>query len=212
MLLHRGTAVHKSTILELLSPEIDKKRAMTQLYTVIYQIRQCLQGMKLDVRIVNASIQESYILQLGDHVTVDSEDWEKRLVEARESDSSSREMLGPVLGEYEADYLQDHDYVWAEIEKERLRGLWLQHARVFGDHLMEQERLEEALSLYERVQAMDPYHEAEMLIVLELFDRLGHYDKVISYYDRLHKLFWEELELSLPASITKWFQQWKLAH
>ncbi|MBH5320655.1 response regulator [Paenibacillus sp. GSMTC-2017] len=212
LLHHRGIAIHKSTIMELLSPEVDKKRAMTQLYTAIYHIRQCLLAMKMDVRIVNASIQESYMLEIGEGVTVDVEDWEKGLLEAKEREPLQYDKLGQLLNEYEADYLHDHDYVWAENERERFRQLWLHHARFFGQHLLKEKRLEEALLLYERIQAKEPFHEDEMLIVLVLLDKLGHYDKVVLYYDQIKASFWEELALSVPEHIQKWFKSWKQKH
>lgn len=42
LLHYRGQFVPKYKIINMFSPELDKKRAMTQLYTVIYQIRRCL--------------------------------------------------------------------------------------------------------------------------------------------------------------------------
>lgn len=209
LLQRRDETVHKSTILELLSPELDKKRAMTQLYTAIYQIRQCLQSTGLDIAIHNVSIQESYILRLSEGVTVESEIWERELQLARESMPARYDRIGELLAEYDGSYLRDHDYVWAESERERLRQLWMSHARQLAVYLEEQRRDEEALKLYERLQELDPYHEAEGLAVLKLHDRLGHYDKVLSYYEHLEKLFVDELGLPLPTTIHAWLDDWR---
>lgn len=209
LLMRRGEAVHKSSIMELLSPELDKKRAMTQLYTVIYQIRQCLQAMDLDVTISNVSIQESYILRIGDNVTVESERWEKELQQARDGSPVPYDRIGELLDEYDGGYLRDHDYVWAEQERERLRQLWLGQARQVAAFLEEKERYEEALKLLERIQELDPFHEAEGLAVMRLYDRLGHYDKLLSYYERLEGAFREELDLPVPAELSRWLEQWR---
>lgn len=209
LLMRRGEAVHKSTILDLMLPELDKKRAMTQLYTVIYQIRQCLQALDLDVTISNVSIQESYILRLGENVTVETEQWERKITQARENLPAGYEAIAELLSEHDGGYLRDHDYLWAEQERERVRQLWLGQARLLAGYLEEQGRLEEQLRLLERIQTLDPFHEAEGLAVLTIHDRLGQYDRVLSYYNYLEAVFREELDLPIPASLAAWMEQWR---
>ncbi|MHA7967334.1 response regulator [Paenibacillus sp. CAU 1782] len=209
LLMRRGEAVHKSTILDLMLPELDKKRAMTQLYTVIYQIRQCLQALDLDVTISNVSIQESYILRLGENVTVESEQWERKITQARENLPAGYEAIAELLQEYDGGYLRDHDYLWAEHERERVRQLWLGQARQLASYLEEQRRMEEVLRLLEKIQETDPFHEAEGQAVLTLYDRLGQYDRVLSYYNYLESAFREELDLPIPAGLAAWMEQWR---
>lgn len=209
LLMRRGEAVHKSTILDLMLPELDKKRAMTQLYTVIYQIRQCLQALDLDITISNVSIQESYILRLGESVTVETEEWERKIEQARENLPAGYDTIAELLAEHDGGYLRDHDYLWAEHERERIRQLWLGQARLLASHLKEQGRLEEQLRLLERIQGLDPFHEAEGLAILTLYDRLGQYDKVLSYYNYLETVFREELDLPIPAGVAAWMEQWR---
>lgn len=208
-LLHRrGEVVHKSAIMELLMPELDQKRATTQLYTVIYQIRQCLRQMGMNITISNASIQEGYMLHLGDAV-VDCEEWERKLEALKGDIASNAGELGKLLEQYEGDYLEDHDYLWAEFERERLRQLWLQHARQLTAYLLEKGDPRQALGIVERLQAMDPYHEEEALRLLMLYDRIGQYDKVFAHYDKIDQIFRQELGLSVPAAVEDWFNGWK---
>lgn len=52
---------------------------------------------------------------------------------------------------YEGDYFQEHSYGWAENERERLRKLWCQHARLFARFYEKAGMLNEAIAMYERI-------------------------------------------------------------
>ncbi|MFD0590695.1 response regulator [Paenibacillus sp. GCM10027627] len=208
-LLHRrGEVVLKSTIMEMLAPGLESKRAMTQLYTVIYQVRQCIRQSGMEITIHNAGIQEGYILQLG-NVKFDAEQWESDLLTWGRRYPEGAAELERVLELYEGDYFQDCDYIWAEQERERLRQLWLQHGRKLAARYLEQNRLGQALRMYERIHRMDPYHEEEGVILLQLYDQLGHSDKVASHYGQLRHIFEKELGLSIPAETEKWYWSWR---
>ncbi|WP_141506441.1 response regulator [Paenibacillus luteus] len=208
LLHHRGQIVHKSTLLELFFPEMDMKRAMTQLYTAIYQIRQCIQKSNLSIVIQNTSIQEGYILEIG-QVALDTERWERELENLMGPVDEHYDRAIQLLGEYEGHYLQDHGYIWAEHESERLRQLWLSLARQVAAYDLErQDKWSEALQLYERIQTIDPYNETEGLLVMKLYDELGHFDKVTAYYERLLLTLENELGLVVPKPIEDWYDQW----
>lgn len=209
LLHHRGQIVHKSILLDLFFPEMDMKRAMTQLYTAIYQIRQCLQKMNMIIAIHNSSIQEGYILDMG-QVVLDMERWEQGMVKLSGSISEDQDQALRLLGEYEGDYLQDYGYLWAEYERERLRQLWLSLARMLAAYYLERgDRTSDALQLYERIQTMDPYQEEEGLIVMRLYDELGCYDKVTFHYERLLQTIESDLGLTVPLQVTEWYKQWQ---
>lgn len=208
LLHHRKQLVHKSTLLELFFSDMDMKRAMTQLYTAIYQIRQCLQKMHMEIVIQNSSIHEGYILDIG-QVVLDTERWEQELEKLGGPASRHRDQVWQLLEEYEGDYLQDYGYVWAEHERERLRQIWLNNARQLAQHNMESgESRPNALLLYERIQTADPYNEEEGLILMKLYDELGHYDKVAGHYERLNQTLSKELGVDISFQLREWYEQW----
>jgi two-component SAPR family response regulator len=209
LLMRREATVHKSTLLELFFPELDKKSAMTRLYTTIYQIRQCMQSMNLEIGIQNVSMQEGYILHIGDNVTIDTESWERELLVAANRQPVDYDRIGELLHEYDGEFLRDHDYDWAESERLRLGVLWMSHARKLAARREEQRRDEEALKLYARLQEKDPYHEGDALSLLKLYDRLGQSDKVVTYGAVLETLFREELDMPLPSPISAWLEVWR---
>ncbi|WP_168123403.1 response regulator [Paenibacillus sp. HB172176] len=207
-LLHkRGEAVHKSALTELLLPDLEEKRALTQLYTYIYQIRQTLQKVGISVTIRSSSIQESYTLELGEDVVMEMDEWENDLVKAGRGGQATHGRMRDLLEAYRGDYLSDYDYVWAEGERERLRQLWMAYARRWIQHEWSREKHAEALPLLERLQAMDPYQEQECLALLQLYDKLGQFDKTIAHYGQIRSRFNEELGLPVPAAIDDWYKQ-----
>ncbi|WP_236588292.1 response regulator [Tumebacillus amylolyticus] len=208
-LLHRrGELVRKGTLMEVLWPELDEKRAMTQLYSTVYQIRKGLGKMEIDIQIKNSSIQEGYVLDAS-RVSIDTEEWERSLKQLSGSRFDMSEKLGQLLAFYEGDYLHDHMYVWAENERERLRKLWVQHARMLARHYIEADgRQAEAAELYERIQAVDPYDAEEGLTLLKLYDENGRTHKVKDCYHRITNAYTQELGLELPAPLVTWYAQW----
>jgi two-component SAPR family response regulator len=209
LLMRREATVHKSTLMELFFPELDKKSAMTRLYTTIYQIRQCIQSMNLAIAIQNVSMQEGYILHIGEGVTVETEAWERELQVAANRQPVDYDRIGELLRQYDGEFLRDHEYDWAESERVRLGALWMSHARRLAARREEQRREEEALMLYARLQEKDPYHEADALSLLKLYDLLGQFDKVVTYGARLEQMFREELDMPLPPSISDWLETWR---
>lgn len=209
-LLHnRGEIVRKSTLLDLLWPELDKKRAMTQLYTAIYIIRQCLQKMNVDMTIVNLSIQEGYVLDAG-QVSIETELWEREITQITDSLEESHPALDKVLERYEGDYLKDYDYIWAEPERERLRKLWLFHARRLSRFYSDKPGLRaKSIKLLEKIQAFDPYNEEEGVALLRLYDEAGEYDKVTASYRLLRDAYMVDLGIGMPKDAEQWFEAWK---
>jgi two-component system LytT family response regulator len=208
LLHYRGQIVHKSTLLEFFFPELDMKRAMTQLYTAVYQIRQCIQKMNMNIVIQNSSIQEGYILDLG-QVVLHTEQWEQELSKLSGPVSEYHERALRLLMEYEGDYLQDYGYVWAEHESERLRQQWLSVARELANYYLNSpDRGSDALLLYERMQIIDPYNDKEGLLVMKLYDERGYYDKVALCYERLQQTMEKELGMSVSHEVSEWYELW----
>lgn len=156
LLHHRGKTIQRSVLIELLWPGFEVARATQQLYTAIYHIRKTLKGIGLGtVSISGRGFEAGYRMDVGD-VRVDAEEWEKQL-----------NMLGPVDPEhlaeheevfrrFEGNYLGDYDYLWAEHERERLRLLWLGHARHLSEFYIKQGRLEKVIQIKGDVQHRIP--------------------------------------------------------
>lgn len=125
---HRGKWVSSNTLLELLWPDVEEDKGLTNLQTSIYRIRkmfdETIGGNYLHIKYLN----RGYILETS-QLRIDSEDWEQRLREAGELTSQSAAEHHKLLLSYEGDYFGKDNYVWAEIERQRLEAIWLLLAR-----------------------------------------------------------------------------------
>lgn len=207
-LLHRrGEFVPKHKIMNMFSPELDKKRAMTQLYTVVYQIRKCLKDSGIEVKIDNDSIQEGYCLRL-ENTYLDVEAWESLVNELDETDPHYYEKLEYCLAHYDGDYMEDYDYLWAESERERLRQLWVRHARQLFPYLYNEREWDKVLKLGDHFNQFSPYEFEYGIYMLEAYNQLGQYDKLKQYYEKQEQEMMDELDLPLPVEMIEWFEEW----
>lgn len=74
LIYYRNKTVSKQTLIDLLWPDFNLKRATTQLHTAIYQIRKTIKTSGMDLHIKFQD--EGYRLEFG-NVTLDIEEWEK---------------------------------------------------------------------------------------------------------------------------------------
>ncbi|MGF9826446.1 response regulator [Brevibacillus agri] len=125
LLHHRGTVVKKQVLLDQLWPDIDWKKGITQLYTTVYPIRKTLNEEGLAIQIVNCD--EGYLLEMNG-TRLDVSEWEAALDGAPELTGETVDGHLRLSQQYRGDYLADHHYRWAETERSRLRGKFLQHA------------------------------------------------------------------------------------
>lgn len=207
LLHHRGEFVPKYSIINMFSPELDKKRAMTQLYTVIYQIRKCVKEANLEIKIDNDSIQEGYCLRL-ENTIIDVEQWEKELNQLQPQDPQYYNKLEELLYQYEGDYMGNYDYLWAESERERLRQLWISNAKDFLQHLYAIKDWSRLLKLGDKMNSFSPYEFEYGIYMMEAYDQLGQYDKLKQFYEKQEQTMLEELDLPLPEDMIHWYEAW----
>lgn len=207
LLHHRGEFVPKYSIINMFSPELDKKRAMTQLYTVIYQIRKCVKEANLEIKIDNDSIQEGYCLRL-ENTIIDVEQWEMELNQLQPQDPQYYNKLEELLYQYEGDYMGNYDYLWAESERERLRQLWISNAKDFLQHLYAIKDWSRLLKLGDKMNAFSPYEFEYGIYMMEAYDQLGQYDKLKQFYEKQEQTMLEELDLPLPEDMIHWYEAW----
>lgn len=209
MLHHRGQLVRKDVLFELLWPDYDIPKATTHLYTTIYQVRQALKRIGVDIHIHSLSMKEGYVLDAA-RVRLDTEEWEQALKQLDGVTSDNIHAYQRLLEMYSGDYLSDCDYLWAEHERQRLRKLWIQHAYLLGEYYLEQEFLNESMMVYLRVQQQDPYEETCYLELMRVYDQLEDKAAVEEQYERL-VLVLNELDVTPSQKTIAWYDNWKLS-
>lgn len=206
LLHHRGRLVRKDELAQLLWPDFDLKRAYPQLYTTVYHIRKALEPHGDHLRLVSAS--DGYRLEL-DRVELDIERWERQLRELPPLSADTQARYAQLIEAYEGDYLEDHDYWWAEGERHRLSVRWLELglrlARWYADH----DSTDKALTLYHQLSERQPQEEELHLGLMQLYAAAGNRIAVERQYRVLCQLLEEELGEPPDPRTRGWYEGWR---
>ncbi|KWX74334.1 hypothetical protein AML91_16225 [Paenibacillus jilunlii] len=205
---NRNRFVSKDSLIELLWPDFNLKRASTHLYTTIYQIRQSLKQADIGLQISSASGGEGYTMETGS-LLVDSYEWEKGILTLGPIDAENCEKHQHLFYFYSGDYLNDYDYLWAESERQRLRTIWLHHAMRMAEFYAARGRIPEAVTVYQRVVQLQPYFEQGHLGLMKVYDSIGERSAIEEQYQYLADLLKRELDVDMPDNIKTWYEEWK---
>ncbi|MNO22123.1 Transcriptional regulatory protein YehT [compost metagenome] len=205
---NRNRFVSKDSLIELLWPDFNLKRASTHLYTTIYQIRQSLKQAEIELQINNASGGEGYTLETGS-LLIDCYEWEKGILTLGSINDENYENHQRLFYFYSGDYLNDYDYLWAESERQRLRTIWLHHAMGMAEFFTTRGSVPEAVTVYQRVVQLQPYFEQGHLGLMKVYDSIGERSAVEEQYHYLADLLNRELSVDLPDNIKIWYEGWK---
>jgi two-component SAPR family response regulator len=206
-LIHRrGQPVRKDVLLDLFWTDVEWKKGYAHLYTTVYQIRKTLDKLGVELQLTNC--EDGYLLEMND-VSLDVEEWEKRLRQAPPITKETLQEHLNLVELYQGDYLAEYDYLWAESERQRLRADWYHHASQVGSFLVETNEYAKAMAVYLRMQQITPHHEELFFCMMKLFDAIGDREAVEGQYSRLTQMLREELETSPQENVQKWYEQWK---
>lgn len=194
-LLHkRGVSVPKERLIDLLWPEMEEEKALTNLHTTVYQVRRLLKDRVLPCTL--SYVENSYRLD-AHNVEIDIDRWEAEVKEALQdprSDDARLQRLKRLAEAYDGDFLEQEGYLWAEDERQRLRLLWLEAARRAADMVEAADNTADAAALLVRIRDRFPYSEEFHLRLIRLYDRMGLQREADAEFERLVRMQ-EELGL-----------------
>jgi two-component system, LytTR family, response regulator len=200
--------IDREVITDLLWPDIDTSKAVQQLYTTIYNIRQTLKNSGMDgVSISSMGAEGGYVLKLG-NTLIDKEVWETQLLQSEALDENNISEHEQLLNMYKGDYFGGYGYLWAEYEKERLRRMWLSLARKISSFYIEHDSPDRAIQVNYRIQQCNPLEEESYFTLMKLFDSLGNRTGVREQYKILTSRLEQELGAAPDDQIITWFKQW----
>ncbi|MCJ8014643.1 response regulator [Paenibacillus sp. KQZ6P-2] len=206
LIYYRDKSVSKQTLMDLLWPDHDIKRATTQLHTAIYQIRKMIKTYELDIKIKYQD--EGYRLEWG-NVTLDAEVWETSLREAPSVTPATLEQHLSIMEKYTGDFLEEHRYMWAEPEQERIRLLWLKHAKEIAECHFELSQNSEAIGMYQNMIEKLPYIEDGYAGLMRIYALLHHPGEVRRLYQQLEEALEEEYGITPSKELTEWYWKWE---
>jgi len=205
-LVHLGeTTVTKETLIDLLWPDLDDEKGLTNLHTTVYQIRRMLKSLEVPVLLSYA--EGGYRIET---VGVESEvsRWERALQEGLAKPEPDLAALRELLASYKGDYLEQEGYLWAESERQRLRVKWLDAAMRAVEIAERAGRLTDVVALLTQVRERFPYTDDGYYRLMQAYDAMGLTAEVKQEYDRLRRMQEEELGMPLRSEIATWFAEW----
>ncbi|MEC0370629.1 response regulator [Paenibacillus chibensis] len=209
LLYYRDKTVSKQTLMDLLWPDYDIKKATTQLHTAVYQIRKMIKTHELDMKIKYQD--EGYRLEWG-NVILDVDVWETRL---REAPAVTPETLAEhlaIMELYTGDYLEEHRYAWAEPEQERTRLIWLDHAKQIAECQCGIGQYAEAIGIYQRIIEKLPYIEDGYAGLMRVYAVLRHPVEVRRLFRLVEDMLHAEY-VTLPSKeLAEWYWEWERTH
>jgi two-component system LytT family response regulator len=209
MLHHRDRMIDRDTLIELLWPDFDESRAVKQLYTTIYHIRNTLRNSGMGtISISSGDLENGYRLNLG-AARIDTQEWETFVKQLGVVDHHNVVEHEQALELYKGNYFGDYEYLWAEQERERLRRLWLHHANQLSMFYTVQQMPQAAVLVNQRIQMLLPYNEESYFNLMKLYDSFGDRAGVEEQYWLLLTRWEQELDSAVDANIITWYEHWK---
>lgn len=202
MLQQHGKPVRKEILTSQFWPDLSDEKAYIQLYSAIYQIRKTLSSIDFDISITTS--ENSYQLTLNG-VALDIDDWEMELKQLPPLDSTTLVLHQKAADSYNGDYLSEENYSWAELERERLNILLHQHITPLAKFLSDHAQIPEAISLYLRLQAANPYIEDSYLQLMRLYQQLKDYYAIEQQYTQLKQMLLNEFGIEPDESARSWY-------
>lgn len=205
LLLHnRGQWILKDTIVDLVWPDFKPEKAVTNLHTTVYHIRKLLKAWDMEV-LVEFS-QERYRLT-KEQVMLDVEEFERGYSGAPVDSEAEWQRRESLLQLYRADYLEEHDYDWAEIRRKELQVRYIRMALHSAEYELASGRPRQALERLLDLQAVDPYSDQICRLVLRSYADLGDFIGFRTHYDRYKELLERDLGIRPDQVMDSWVQR-----
>lgn len=208
-LLHnRNNHVSKEALIDVLWPDFEPQKAMTHLYTTVYQVRQFLKQANIDIQIKSSSVNEGYFLALK-NVIIETDEWEQKITNLHSPNSENYVEHQKLVDQYMGDYCGTYSYIWAEGERQRLHTIWHFHALKLAHYYLQQNMLSHALPVFQKIVKFQPYFEDGHFELMKIYAKLKEYSLVEQKYQMLHEIYEQELGIDIPDYIQYWYTAWQ---
>ncbi|PQP84314.1 hypothetical protein C0Q44_06945 [Paenibacillus sp. PCH8] len=199
---HRGEWVSKEILLDKLWGDVSQDKGLTHLHTSVYQIRKLLKEWSMTGKLEYN--MNRYRLLPGNLVS-DVEQFEQAMVYTMITSDNVND-LRHMVPLYRADYLEEHDYHWAQAKARELRrkytGLVMDIARWDMMHGRGKEAIEQLTELQER----EPYAEEICRLMMEVYASMNDQQGILRLYHSFKLVLNEDLGHQPEPETSKLYQ------
>ena len=196
----QGKGVSKDVLIELLWPDAGAKNAIALFHTTLYSIRQVFSQEGLEDLILYEKKKYSIKMQLVDSDLEELTSYFKDL-------NACEEEPEQVMQLYSGSYMGNNGYLWSygtakELENKYFKVLQSGAAKRIG-----QNQPGAAVPFLQRIIEADPYNEEIISQLIACLYQSGRQTDAKQQYDRMQKLYREDLELDFTKTFKEILNQ-----
>lgn len=189
----QGEGVSREELIALLWPETGAKSATALFHTTLYSIRQIFSQEGWENLIVYEKKKYSLNMEM---VSSELEELERCIRACREKKGNP----GRMMQLYQGGYMEEMGYLWAYGTARKLEEEYLSACKAEAKRQMQEHKGERAIPFLQRMQEVDPYDEETVRNLIACLYHSGKQKEAREQYDRMVKLYKEDLELEFGKS------------
>lgn len=186
---HKGDWVSKEILLDKLWADVSQEKGLTHLHTSVYQIRKLLKEWNMTGKLEYN--MNRYRLLSGNLVS-DVEQFEQGMAYA-DVTSDNVDQLRDIAPLYRGDYLEEHDYRWAQAKARDLRSKYIGLVMDIAEWDMKHGRGKEAMEQLSELQEREPYAEEICRLMMRVSASMDDQQAILRIYHSFTLTLLEEL-------------------
>ena len=200
---HRGEWVSKEILLDKLWADVSLEKGLTHLHTSVYQIRKLLKEWSMTGKLEYN--MNRYRLLPGNLVS-DVEQFEMGTGYTEVTSTNVEELRENMLL-YRGDYLEEHDYPWAQSKARELKRKYIQLVMDLAEWNMKQGRGKDAIEQLLDLQEREPYAEEICRLMMKVYASMGDGSAILQLYSSFAKTLLEDLGHQPEPETSRLFQE-----
>jgi len=197
LVANRTQQIHKEKLMDLLWRNSQPKRAVQNLYLAIHRLNQELSISGKEKFIIFTA--QCYSINPEYKIFIDVQEFKNlvsqsdRLIKDNQLDLAIDKYL-TAIRLYAGDYMTNLYESWCDPDRENLRNMYRHALRQVGLYLLDRGQSDVAVGYFRKALKIDEYSEELYIDIMRCYAASGNKKAVEEEYQRLCKLFREELD------------------
>src|SRR6056297_830071 len=215
----RNRKILPETIIENLFPEDEYSDPKNTLSTQIYRLRKSIKSLipegEDESKYLNInSVNGNYVLEVGENVDIDVDQFEKLIKQGDEKLSVNREesleIYNKSLGIYDGIFLAENGYeVWLTPVRNYYNRLYIKVIFQTIEILKEKESYDIITRTCEKALDFEPYDEDIHICFMESMLKQGYFTSVLNHYEYVINLLNKEMGINSSPKLDKFYKKIK---
>jgi len=215
----RNRKILPETIIENLFPEDEYSDPKNTLSTQIFRLRKAIkniipEGEEQDKYLTISSTNGNYILEVGENVEIDVDEFENLIKKGDKKLSQNREealeIFNKALEIYEGMFLAENAYeVWLTPVRNYYNRLYIKIIFQTIEILKDEENYDEITRTCEKALNYEPYDEDIHICFMEAMLKQGHFTNALNHYEYVLNLLKEEMGIISSPKLDKFYKKIK---